>query len=125
MYFYACVGQSRHQSFPDGGGRGGNWQLVSGMNRAEPANRWSGRVSRESHALALEKDVFTWADPGRIAESLKHSAETSNSRKSEPFRSAMSTLNFYINRAGRKLAPDRRRVLNEAKTELRKRFNKS
>lgn len=88
------------------------------------ANLWSGRVTRESHVLALEDGVFTWKDPGRIARSLKRSALESRSRKSEPFRSAMSMLNFYVNRAGKNLSGERRRVLERAKDELRRIFKR-
>ncbi|MDH3909528.1 MAG: DUF3175 domain-containing protein, partial [Gammaproteobacteria bacterium] len=70
--------------------------------------RWSGRVTRESHALQLEEGVFTWKDPARIARSLRDSAESSTQRKATPFRSAMSMLVFYINRAGKDLDEDQR-----------------
>ncbi|RTL84639.1 MAG: DUF3175 domain-containing protein [Hyphomicrobiales bacterium] len=85
---------------------------------------WSQEVTRESHALDLEAGVFTWDDPKRIALSLKRSAEASERRKATPFRSAMSMLTFYINRAGRDLPRERRRVLEEAKDELRKAFGR-
>ena len=65
--------------------------------------RWSDRVTRRSNALDLERAVFTWGDPRRIALSLKRSAERSKRRKATPYQSAMSMLNFYINRAGRGL----------------------
>lgn len=84
----------------------------------KPAN-WSARVTRESDALDLEEGVFTWKDPKRIARSLKHSADSSRRRKSEPFRSAMSMLVFYINRAGKNLDDDQKRILEKAKNELR------
>jgi len=84
-----------------------------------PRQYWSGRVTRESNALDLEPGVFTFDDPREIALSLKRSAEASTRRKSEPFRSAMSMLNFYINRAGKNLPTRRRRVLERAKDELR------
>ncbi|CAN2532747.1 hypothetical+protein [Methylocapsa aurea] len=83
---------------------------------------WSAEVGRESNALDLEPDVFTLDDPGAIARSLKQSAESSLRRKSAPFRSAMSMLNFYVNRAGRGLPAERRRILEKAKIELRKLF---
>jgi len=92
--------------------------------KADAADRWSARVTRESNALDLEVGVFTWADAKRIARSLKRSAEASARRKSPPFRSAMSMLVFYINRAGTNLPADRRRVLEQAKDELRKAFRK-
>jgi hypothetical protein len=85
---------------------------------------WSGKVTRESHALELEEGVFTWTDPKRIARSLKHSAEQSTQRKSEPFRSAMSMLVFYINRAGSKLDEQQKLVLEQAKDELRKLYGR-
>lgn len=73
-----------------------------------------------SHALALEEGVFTWKDPKRIARSLSHSANKSKARKAGPFQSAMSMLNFYINRAGKNMPAERKKVLNQAKVELRK-----
>ena len=85
---------------------------------------WSARVTRESNALDLEEGVFTWKDPRRIARSLMRSAQKSNRRHSPPFRSAMSMLVFYINRAGTNLDQDQRRILEQAKTELRKLFNR-
>ncbi len=86
--------------------------------------RWSGRVTRESHALQLEEGVFTWKDPARIARSLRDSAEASTERKATPFRSAMSMLVFYINRAGSNLDEDQRKILEQAKTELRKLYGR-
>jgi len=88
------------------------------------AKRWSQAVTEKSNALDLDPGVFTWRDPKRIARSLKRSAETSTRRKVEPFRSAMSMLVFFINRAGRGLSRDRRQVLNEAKEELRRQFGR-
>jgi hypothetical protein len=85
---------------------------------------WSGRVTRESHALALSPRVFTWSDPKRIARSLKRSAERSRERKAAPFRSAMSMLVFYVNRAGKSLGEKQRRVLEAAKEELRRLYGK-
>ena len=95
------------------------------MAAASKPGRWSGEVSRRSDALDLEPEVFRSQDPRRIARSLKRSAETSHRRKSPPFRSAMSMLTFYINRAGKNLPEPRRKVLEEAKTELRKAFGKA
>jgi len=88
---------------------------------AKPAagRRWSDRVTRESDALDLEEGVFTWDDPRAIAESLQRSAERSTRRKASPFRSAMSMLVFYINRAGRNLDAERLAILERAKDELR------
>ncbi len=98
--------------------------MVSKKSRNVPA-RWSAKVSRESHALALEEGVFTWKDPKRIARSLKKSAEESETRKAPPFRAAMSMLVFYINRAGTNLDPDQKEILEQAKNELRKLFGKA
>lgn len=85
---------------------------------------WSGEVGKHSIALDLEKGVFTWEDPKRIAKSLKHSADVSTRRKAKPFQSAMSMLNFYINRAGKSLKPGRKKVLEQAKLELRKLYGR-
>jgi hypothetical protein len=85
-------------------------------------SRWSQEAASKSDALDLEPGLFTWDDPSAIARSLKRSALASTRRKSAPFRSAMSMLNFYINRAGAGLPSERRRVLERAKEELRKVF---
>ena len=87
-------------------------------------HRWSQPITARSNALDLEEGVFTWSDPKRIAASLKHAAETSRRRKATPFRSAMSMLTFYINRAGDELDARQRRVLEEAKQALREAFGK-
>ncbi|NIP75923.1 MAG: DUF3175 domain-containing protein [Xanthomonadales bacterium] len=84
--------------------------------------RWSQQVTETSHALALEEGVFTWDDPKRIAKSLKRSAEARTARKGTPLQSAMSMLNFYINRGGSKLDPAQKAVLEQAKAELRALF---
>ncbi|OGD88265.1 hypothetical protein A3J17_05200 [Candidatus Curtissbacteria bacterium RIFCSPLOWO2_02_FULL_40_11] len=81
---------------------------------------WSAKVTRESFALDLEEGVFTWKNPKRIAKSLMQSALNSTRRKASPFQSAISMLNFYINRAGKNLKPDQKKVLEKAKEELRK-----
>jgi len=86
--------------------------------------RWSQRVTRTSNALDLERQVFT-KSPKAIARSLKRSAERSRRRKSSPYRSAMSMLTFYINRAGRQLPRAQRVRLEAAKDELRALFKKS
>lgn len=85
---------------------------------------WSGYVTKHGFALDLEEGVFTFDDPKKIALSLKKSAEDSIRRKAPPFQSAMSMLNFYINRAGKNLKPERRKVLEQAKVELRKLFKR-
>jgi len=86
--------------------------------------RWSQRVTEKSDALDLEGVVFTKGDPKGIARSLKRSAERSNRRKADPFRSAMSMLTFYINRAGRTLPKTDRSRLEAAKDELRALFGR-
>ncbi|MGH7011049.1 MAG: DUF3175 domain-containing protein, partial [Caulobacteraceae bacterium] len=87
-------------------------------------HRWSNKVTAESHALDLEPEIFRSNDPGEIARSLKRSAESSQQRKSSPFRSAMSMLTFYINRAGDNLPKGLQRVLEAAKDELRAAFGR-
>lgn len=94
------------------------------MTGSRKPERWSRDVTHHSDALDLEPDIFKSDDPHRIAESLKRSAEASTRRKATPFRSAMSMLVFYINRAGRALSPDRRTILNRAKGELRRVFGR-
>lgn len=89
------------------------------------ARRWSARVTRESNALDLTPGVFTLSDPKRIAASLKRSALKSQRRKADPFRSALSMLTFYVNRAGKNLPAARRKTLQRAKDELRKQFGRS
>jgi hypothetical protein len=89
-----------------------------------PAN-WSQQVTEHSDALDLDKGVFTLKDPKKIAASLKRSAEASHRRKSDPYRSAMSMLTFYINRAGKGLSDAERDRLERAKNELRKAFHRS
>jgi hypothetical protein len=89
------------------------------------AGKWSQEVTEHSNALDLERDVFTRKDPHAIAVSLKRSAEHSDRSKSSPFRSAMSMLTFYINRAGKDLDPKQKRVLEDAKDELRKVFHRA
>lgn len=86
--------------------------------------KWSAAVTRNSDALDLQRKVFTKRNPGDIARSLKRSAERSTRRKSAPFRSAMSMLTFYINRAGSHLPKSRLRVLEQTKRELRRAFGK-
>jgi hypothetical protein len=90
----------------------------------KPAVRWSQHVTEHSNALDLEAGVFALDDPREIALSLQRSAERSHRRKSEPFRSAMSMLNFYINRAGSNLSPGQRTRLEAAKNELRMLYGK-
>lgn len=93
------------------------------MTQKKP-KQWSRQVTERSHALDLEPGVFSWKDPRKIAESLKRSADGSERRKASPFASAMSMLNFYINRAGKQLPRERRLVLETAKDELRVLYGK-
>jgi hypothetical protein len=99
----------------------------SGSRRAaKPApRRWSRQVTETSNALDLERSVFTKPSARAVALSLKRSAERSRRRKADPFRSAMSMLNLYINRAGKNLSPTRKRTLERAKGELRKAFGRA
>ena len=92
--------------------------------KAKSRRRWSGEVTRKSNALDIEKRVFTSGSARRIALSLKRSAERSKRRKASPFQSAMSMLNFYINRAGKNLNARRCAVLQNAKAELRNLFDR-
>jgi hypothetical protein len=94
------------------------------MTTRRRAGKWSAEVTEHSNALDLQPDVFEQDDPKQIADSLKRSAEQSTRRKASPFQSAMSMLTFYINRAGRDLPASRKRVLEEAKSELRKTFGR-
>ena len=91
---------------------------------ATKPRRWSQRVTETSDALDLASGVFARADPASIARSLKRSAERSRRRKADPFRSAMSMLVFYINRAGKNLGKRRRAILECAKEELRRQFHR-
>ena len=92
---------------------------------AAAPKRWSQHGTETSHALDLEPEVFKSSDPKEIAQSLKRSAEASTQRKGTPYQSAMSMLNFYVNRAGRTLPDGQRRVLEDAKAELRKAFGRA
>src|SRR5262252_2117502 len=101
------------------------------MNRPRKAatrsktRRWSAKVTKHSDALDLERDVFKERDPRKIALSLRRSAEQSKRRKATPYQSAMSMLNFYINRAGKNLPKTRKRTLEPAKRELRDVFGRA
>jgi hypothetical protein len=94
-------------------------------SRTRTSSRWTARVTRESDALDLDRGVFSRKDPKSIARSLKRSAERSSRRKSGAYRSAISMLTFYINRGGKNLSASRRKVLEKAKDELRKQFNRA
>ncbi len=93
-------------------------------SKTQQTHKWSGEVTENSDALDLEQDVFKSDDPDEIARSLKRSAEHSERRKSAPFRSAMSMLTFYINRAGKNLPAARRKTLEAAKGALRRVFGR-
>ncbi|TMB18960.1 MAG: DUF3175 domain-containing protein [Deltaproteobacteria bacterium] len=97
----------------------------SSTRRRTGTRRWSREVTERSNALDLERDVFKKPSPRAIAESLRRSAERSRRRRVDPFRSAMSMLTFYINRAGRNLDPSRRRTLERAKQELRRLYGRA
>jgi hypothetical protein len=99
---------------------------MSPVKRRTPAKRkkWSKRVTETSNALDLERGVFKGDDPKKIAQSLKRSARQSHRKKAGPFQSAMSMLNFYINRGGDSIPASKKKVLEEAKDELRKLFGR-
>ncbi|HEX7115643.1 MAG TPA: DUF3175 domain-containing protein [Steroidobacter sp.] len=94
------------------------------MTTSSKRKKWSRRVTQTSDALTLDEGVFTRRDPRDIARSLKRSADRSKRRKAEPYRSAMSMLTFYINRAGTNMPATRKRTLERAKDELRKLYGK-
>src|SRR5438046_1836911 len=94
------------------------------MARAQ-TRRWSRHVTETSNALDLEQGVFAKRDPRAVARSLKRSAEQSHRRKSNPYRSAMSMLTFYINRAGKHLSKSDRARLERAKEELRRLYGRA
>lgn len=93
-------------------------------SRTAPAKRWSHDVNEHSDAMDIERDIFRKGNAGEIAASLKRSSTTSRRRKGTPFQSAMSMLNFYINRAGHNLPKERRETLQNAKRELRAAFGR-
>lgn len=94
------------------------------MSARKQSGRWSAEVTRHSNALDLDRGVFKLTDPHKIALSLKRSAMRSQRRKASPFQSAMSMLNFYINRAGSGLPPRQKHVLADAREELRLVFHR-
>lgn len=93
--------------------------------KKDSKKKWSQEVTEHSHALKLEEGVFTWKDPKKIAESLKKSALNSTLRKTTPYQSAMSMLNFYINRSGKNLPEEQKEILEKAKQKLAKIFEKN
>ena len=94
------------------------------MAKKSTLKKWSKKVTETSNAMDLEKDIFKSKDPKKIAESVKHSAEKSKRKKTGPFQSAMSMINFYENRAGDNLSAAQKEVLDESKNELRKLFGR-
>jgi hypothetical protein len=94
------------------------------MNNALTQN-WPMPGTKESDGLTAQREIFSWQDPKAIAHTLKQSAEASRRRRSTPFRSAMSMLTFYINRAGETLDEKQRKVLEQAKDELRLAFGRA
>lgn len=94
------------------------------MEKRKSKKYWSDYVTKYSNALDLEAGIFTWKNPTKIALSLKESAQISERRKGTPYQSAMSMLNFYINRAGKNLPQKQRKILEKAKAELRKVFKR-
>jgi uncharacterized protein DUF3175 len=95
------------------------------LKKSSRARRWSAQVTKHSDALDLKSKVFKGRDPHRMALSLKRSAERSKRRKGTPYQSAMSMLNFYINRAGKNLPKRQKQILERAKGELREAFGRS
>jgi hypothetical protein len=98
--------------------------MTATQRRRRQRKRWSQQVTQHSNALDLEAGVFSQRDPRKIARSLKRSAERSRRRKSDPYRSAMSMLTFYVNRAGKQLSKTQRARLEAAKEELRDLYGK-
>lgn len=94
------------------------------MKPLQSQKYWSGKVTQTSNALDLARGVFTWDDPKKIAKSLKRSAQESTRRKGTAYQSAMSMLNFYINRAGKNLEGCQRKILEQTKIELKILFRK-
>lgn len=102
----------------------GEIQMKKATKKSNSAKKkWSGKVTKESDALDLEEHIFESTDPRQIALSLRRSARASKRRKGTPYQSAMSMLNFYINRAGKNLPQKQKDVLERAKEELRQAFD--
>jgi len=97
---------------------------IGSKSAKKPARKWSAKVTKHSNALDLEQHIFESHEARHVAESLKHSAERSKRKKGTPYQSAMSMLNFYINRGGKNLEPDQKKVLEDAKGELRHLFGR-
>ena len=99
-------------------------KAAAGKRAKKPARRWSAKVTQRSDALDLKSKVFKSKDPVKVAKSLKRSSDHSKRKKGTPLQSAMSMLNFYINRAGKKLPARDKKILNDAKDELRQLYGK-
>jgi hypothetical protein len=104
--------------------KAGSARRKSSARRKTSPKRWSQRVTQGSDALDLKRGVFTLRDPKRIAASLKRSAERSSRRKAGAYRSALSMLTFYVNRAGKTVPKTQRERLQRAKVELKRQFGK-
>ena len=98
--------------------------MTTHQTKTTSKKKWSADVTEHSNALDLKENIFESKDPGKIAKSLKKSAEESDRKKSSPYRSAMSMLTFYINRAGKNLEPAQKEVLEKAKDKLRESFGR-
>ena len=119
------MGRSKRWKLPnDTSGKSSFLNAIKAVGAKQQNGKWSAAVTHGSNALDLEEGVFKWDDPHRIALSLKRSAMRSHRRKAKPFQSAMSMLNFYINRAGTALSANQKSVLTRAKEELRQVFQK-
>jgi len=114
-----------HRETPGDSRKASNHRRSARKKTGDAKGYWSGDVTRNSNALDLERSVFTWSDPRKVALSLKRSAERSTRRKATPYQSAMSMLTFYINRAGKSLPASQMVVLSRAKDELRKVFHRA
>ena len=97
---------------------------VRKTSRKKSPRKWSAKVTKNSDALDLKSKIFKSKDPSKVAKSLKRSSDTSKRKKGTPLQSAMSMLNFYMNRAGKNLPAKDRKVLNDAKDELRQLYGK-
>ena len=86
--------------------------------------KWSAKVTKQSDAMDLEKDIFKSNDPEKIARSIKHSSESSARRKTNPYRSGVSMISFYENRAGKNLSAEKKKILQCAKRDLKRQFGR-
>ncbi|HTW51682.1 MAG TPA: DUF3175 domain-containing protein [Stellaceae bacterium] len=116
--------QAARRSAPSKSGTRKTRKSTTARKPTRSPKKWSAQVTETSDAMDLQQDVFKSDSPQRIAKSVKHSAEHSHRRKSSPFRSAMSMLTFYKNRAGKNLSPRRKGILDAAKNSLRRLFHR-